>query len=230
MAEFVEVQMRDDGVNAVAILQVKSRPDQAKAAELECLPTIARLAREGFLSLLITTDVILEAWCRPRSYPSAIPTSLLAGVERRSLLPALRRGLFFPGDFPRNDRPLCDFVEWLIKIFRPGTLPKSIFSKMTDQEKENLQNLDTLRNICRSLDYKHYADAFHLWSCEAAGNTNFLTCDKKFLNALSANKQLVLRSSAMTPSALLNELDVLERDKLPFEYSKVYSLSGRLLD
>src|SRR5262245_49683071 len=66
--------------------------------EIECLPTVARLARGGHLKAHTYAELKLEAWKRPGSFPRTPFGDVFQNVDFLSVPAAVRRGLFFQTD------------------------------------------------------------------------------------------------------------------------------------
>ena len=79
------------------------------------------------------------------------------------------------------------------------------------------------------MDDEKLRDIFHLWTGETNNIEYFLTIDKRFINAISQNQRSNLPCKPIAPDDLLSELNVLERDLLPFETNQNYDFFGNKL-
>jgi hypothetical protein len=210
----------------------KSPYERWKQTQMECLPTIARLAREGTLRFYTYQELEVEAWRNPNGFPAQPFGNVFAGIEIASVESAIRRGHFHTDLVEHNKaESLIEFCKWLLdgRSARWAKAP-SVLGKLTDFEKRNLQQIDRFKTLCRHIPEKQYGDGFHLWTGEVNSLSNFLTTDAKFTRTVSKLGKLKLPCSPISPSDLLDELGVRERDPLPFQYGRRYYLSGMPYD
>ena len=222
--------------NKLALIRAKKETTNPKLKrEIECLPTIARLAREGVVLLYTYDELVNETM-----HKTGLLTHLFGGVKLCRAQAPVRRGLFSSNDLSEFIRPysksgktgpLADFCEWLIKYYSDKLLSiPYIQGKLTDCEIENLRKIDILRSICKPpLDTNHFGDAFHLWAAEI-NNLQFLTTDSKFIRALSNTCHMKIRHKPILPSQLLHNMGIAERDPMPFKYGRRYTLNGQMYD
>ena len=222
--------------NRLLLIQAKPAggPDKEWLREqTECIPTIARLARVGTLSVHTYEELILEAWNSSESFPAFPVGDLFQGVDFKHVPSAIRSSLFFQGSAEEHvsGAALDAFANWLLKIDAEKILQvPALSARLTDFEQRNLKGIDRFRELCRPLSKNHFRDAFHLWTGEVNGLSHFLTVDRKFVRAATGNGKRSLPCQPIVPSDLLETLGERERDPLPFEYGQRYTLSGRLYD
>jgi hypothetical protein len=212
---------------------VRAAPEKWLRQQIECLPTIARLARTGMLRLHSYDELTLEAWRRPGSYPADPFGDVFEKIEIVNVPSAVRRGLFFQSDLSKHieAEALTRFCKWLLNGYSDQWLDAPyVRDKLTDFERRNLQAVDRLKAICRPLPDKHYGDGFHLWTGEANGLSYFLTTDRKFVRPVTNQGKRTLPCQPIYPSELLDDLGIKERDPLPYEYGRRYTLGGQPYD
>lgn len=201
--------------------------------QIECLPTIARLAREGFLELFTYEELQMES-CKRAGLPEQRRFGDVFKDTTVSWIPAaVRRGLFFQTNSSEHLRAegLIEFCEWLVTDFHLSWLDAPYVQReITETEIRNLIEVERLRTICNPIARKHYGDAFHVWTGEVNQLPLFLTTDRKFIRAATQNGNRELPCNPLSPSALLEMLNVSDRDALPFEYGRRYLLSGQPYD
>lgn len=70
--------------------------DQAwKNLQIQCLPTVERLAIEGKIELFTYNELINEAWKRPNSFPGNALGNLFAGITFKHVDAVVERSFFF---------------------------------------------------------------------------------------------------------------------------------------
>ncbi|NDR58045.1 hypothetical protein [Aliiruegeria sabulilitoris] len=218
--------------NPMVVLEVDDpNHDNKKMGEIECLATIARLAREKKISLCSSVYLTIEAWAAPNSFPYGPGTSLFEGIAIEGIESPVNVEPFVSGDAFALDKNLRALVRYLVAEFDTEMLERDncLIRKQTDYQKKNLREVDRLCEICSSLSEKHYADAFHFWTCVAADVPVFLSNDRKFRNALFQNKNAGRSGTKIfSPSELLDELRV-EKDPFPLKRGSKFDLFGRPL-
>jgi hypothetical protein len=111
------------------------------------------------------------------------------------------------------------FCKWLLE---PNV--ETLADRLKGQERypsfllNNLKAVKRFREICNGLAEKQFPDAFHLWTAEVNNIKYFLTIDKKFINAMTKSKRINLPCRPLSPSDLLDMLEIREHD--PFEYEE----------
>ena len=225
-----------DMVNRLLLVQAKPVRKEKETwlkRQIECLPTVGRLAREGGLSLHTYDELLYEAMARRDALPRELFGNVFADVEINHVAPPVRRGVFWPGDLFTHVKKgaLAEFCRWLIDSYSEKWLQGSFLEGiLTQEEIANLNNIEQFRSICHSLSEAQYADGYHLWAGEVNGLSYFLTIDRKFTNALKSNCRLKTRCIPICPSDLLEVLGIEELEPLPFEFGRRYYLSGRPYD
>lgn len=201
-----------------------------KREQVECMPTIGRLARQKIITLLTYTETMSEGYKRRGSFSSTIIGNVFNGVEFEYVNAAVERSYFFQSPLEEyiDNKSMIDYCRFLLDI-NPDILIEKITRSRSfpDFLLENLRNVKKFRELCKGLSEKQYPDAFHLWTAEANGADYFLTIDRKFTRLMTTNNKAELPCSPLSPSQLLDQLGIHERD--PFEYAEgvFYSLSGK---
>jgi len=181
--------------------------------QIDCLPTIARLAKEGVIDFYSYPGVWIESLGIPRSFPEWPLTDIFNGVTFRTLRSAVE--YFAPPYTYTAGRPKKEFQIELCKVL------------LDRQDKGgNAARLHVLRSICDGLSENHFDDVLHLWSAEIEGMQYFLTVDGKFVNALKQNKTCRLQCRLVTPTDLLEGMGITGRDPWPFEPGRLYTPNG----
>jgi len=207
-----------------------SGTEQWLGDEIRCLPTVARLAREGKISLWTYFETQSEAWKRQGSFPRIPFGSVFQKVPIMTVDPAIECSYFIQakiGDYVKPER-LIGFCRFLIKKVGELIGSKEAQSLPPSMQK-NLSDVDRLRELCTGLAEKQFPDAFHLWTAETHGLEYFLTVDRKFINAMTQSKNTPLHTYPCTPAELLNVLGVVDRDPFPFKEGVFYDVGGNPL-
>ncbi|SNT53142.1 hypothetical protein SAMN05216374_4626 [Tardiphaga sp. OK246] len=215
--------------NRLALIQAKPAlpPDQHwLRTQIEALPTIARLAREKTLALHSYFELEMEEW-RGGNFPALILGDVFSNVEIARVSAPLDRSFFQTDmkDFVGADAQI-QFCQFLLNDSSKILKAPKILARLTASQISNLKEAKRYREICRSLSPKQYVDALHVWTGELNGIETFLTTDATLVRALSSNKKLLLRCKPIFPEALLVEMGIANREPLPFEYGRRYSLNG----
>lgn len=223
VSKTVEIEIR--GVSrSVQVRGFERRPapgpdEEWKRNQLDCLPSVARLAREGVVSCYTYSELRHEAWKRPGSFPTNIIGRLFSEVPFVDVDAAVERSYFFQTDFSEyiSTDQVVKFCKWLNaakfdehidRLAALGRYPEFLLA--------NLRNVDRYRNLCAGLSERQYPDAFHLWTAEVNGAKYFLTTDRKFIRALTQSKNIELPCAPVGPERLLEVLSVKARD--PFSH------------
>lgn len=226
-----------DAVQSCNIFAYERRPSPKeseawKGEQISCLPTIARLAREGRIQMHSTPELGYEALRRPGSFPSNIIGQLFADIHIEELNTPIERSRFFqlPIEEHLSTKLMVQFCKWLLEV-DGERLAKSdrIQTSCSEFEINNLMGLGRYRELCRGLGEGQYLDAFHLWSAELHKISHFLTVDKKFIRAITTNKKLKSTCLPISPSDLLDLLDVVDRDPFPYDHRETISVFNRPL-
>ena len=200
-------------------------PNEAWLQEqIEALPTVTRLAREGAIRLFRYIEFELEG-LKGKLGLRGLIGDLLNDVPIDDVPAAIERSNFQqPSNFEKHadKERLIEFCELLLS---PNFDPDQVCRlplRFTDFELENLRLLKRFREIRRALDRNHYPDAFHLWTAETNRLNYFLTTDKKFINLMTHTSKTQGPTRVISPADLLRELGVTEWDPLPVNESFHY--------
>ena len=205
--------------------------DQAwKRDQIECLLTVGRIAREGKVELYTYNELTNEAWKRPGSFPSNVLGNLLAGVTFKHVDAAVERSFFFQMETSEyiSKEQMVKFCKWLLE-----SKVETLADRLKGQERyptfllNNLRGVKRFREICKGLAEKQYPDAFHLWTAEVNDIEYFLTTDKKFIRAMTETKRINLPCRPLSPSDLLDMLEIKERDPFEYEENQFFNLFGK---
>lgn len=202
-----------------------------KREQVECLPTLGRMARQNCISLYTYQETIFEGWKRAGSFPSIHLGNVFEGINIEKVDAAVERSYFFQMELGQyiEKQSVVEFCEWLLAIDANtileviGNIPKEFPPFLLN----NLRNLERFRELCRGLSTHQYPDALHLWTAEVNDTQYFLTIDRKFIRVMTESKNLELPCRPISPSQLLDELKVYERD--PFKYAEglFYNILGQ---
>lgn len=199
-------------------------------SQINCLPAIARLLREGLSVWYTYSELRLEIW-RLTKYPHMPFGDVFSGVHSVEVQSAIRRAILLVGYSDNLPEKLQKICEWLVSCdVIQLTRSRSFRSQMTDFEAESLEKVDGYRSIVDGIDPKHWRDAFHLWSAERNDIPFFLTADRKFINAITKDGKKKLGCTPISPSDYLNMMGVDKRDEFCFEPGNSYLLNGRVID
>lgn len=217
-------------LNRIALLKSPKRdPNPERALEIEWLPTIAELSKEGKIELCIYNYIHMESMKRPQSYPSAQTGDLLLGCKK-FYLPNLFSSKFIGIS---ELRFLNDFLIDFVKILRSSKGRDAILAvnRNSLSEKFITHDLDDLINIlnliCHNMSEKHFPDAFHYWASVLYGCDAFLTVDGKLHNILAKNKKIEgLSCKPLLPSRLARMCGVENPVFFPYSYDTLYYYSG----
>lgn len=219
---------RQETVNVVGV-RGRRQQDGWKQGEIECLPTIVKLARENLLALYLYNEVHFESMMGSR-FPGVPFGDLFKGLHFEYVDAAVERSWFFqtPFDSYIEREMVIEFCKFLLTQKLEERLGASAFmGRLPPQQAKNLLRLDRFRVICRNLSEKQLPDALHLWTAEVNGIEFFLTTDKKFVNALTQSSKVELPCLPVFPSDLLTILGVEEREPMPYEPGRFYYLWGQ---
>lgn len=194
-----------------------------KQDQLECLPTVARLAREGKLLLHKYVELEFEGWQRSQA-PASSTANLFYCIPFTRVPSAVERSRIQQMDFQSylDEDAIVKFCKLLLDIKEESLLSsKALAELFTSYELANIANLRRFREMCVGLAEKQYRDALHLWTAEVAGLDYFLTVDRRFVRAMRESRKLELPCKPLSPAELLLALDVVDRDPLPLEWETV---------
>jgi hypothetical protein len=206
----------------------RNENEQWLQRQIDALPTIARLARDGGISCHTYSELEYEAMLRPGSFPANIIGDLFENVEFSRVNAPITRSRFFSGDerFVQREA-VIDFCKWLHDPKVESLADRTDFQRLLPEfELNNLRHVGRFRDICQGLSKKQFPDAFHLWTAEVSGLDYFLSTDKKFIQAITKLDKTDLPCKPISPEDLLSELGVTERDPFPYEEGQFYNLFG----
>lgn len=143
---------------------------------------------------------------------------------------AVERSYFFQSSLDEHvdSQSVIKFCKWLLNID-----PNVLIEKVTQAKSfpsflmANLRNVKRFSELCKGLSEKQYPDAFHLWTAEVNGADFFLTIDKKFIHVMTETNRVDLPCPPLSPSQLLNQLGIDERDPIEYMEGVFYDISGR---
>lgn len=198
----------------------RKRMDDKRWAQVRCLPTIARLAREKHLTLFTYSELIFEGMHSGRKFYGSCH-DLLRGVELAHVDMAVERSYFHQtSDFSAavSGDALAAFIdEFLLPLDAEKFLqlvgghphfPKYLI--------DNLRNLDRFRLLCENLTRDQRRDAMHLWTAEVNGLDYYLTMDGKFRNVMVETKKVGCHPTRVVlPHELVDALGVGKLDDFP---------------
>lgn len=223
-----------DSVQRIKVIGYKRKKmpssDQAwKRDQIECLPTIGRMARENRLSLYTYHELRHEAWRRPGSFSSNNIGNIFDNVKFIDVDAAVERSYFFQMGISEyiSKEQVIEFCKWLLTPNieeLANKLPK--LKKYPEFLLGNLRGVQRFRDLCGGISEKQYPDAFHLWTAEVNGAELFLTTDRKFIRAITQTKNLKLPCEPLSPSELLEKLGVKERDSFNYSEGQFYNIFG----
>lgn len=204
--------------------------DQAwKRDQIECLPTLGKRAQEQKIALYTYSEINFEGWKRSGSVFANRFGNVFSGVHFSHVDSAIERSYFFQSElseYLKKDQ-VIDFCKWLLT---PNI--ESIAAKLAPTKRypefllQNLQKVQRFRELCEGLSEKQYPDAFHLWSAEVNKMDLFLTTDRKFIRALTETKKMDLPCTPLSPSQLLDQLGITEREPFKHKEGQFYNLLG----
>ena len=203
---------------------------QWKRDQIECLPTIGKIAKEGLISLYTYFELQAEGWKRAGSFPVNGIGQIFSGVTINHVEAAVERSSFCQIELGRHveTQRVIDYCKWLIS---PGIeqFADQLTKKWHGSARalHNLKKVQRFRELCRGLAEKQYPDAFHLWSAELSGADIFLTIDGKFIRAMTESKNIRLPCRPVSPSRLLEILQVEEREPFEFREGIFYNIAGK---
>jgi hypothetical protein len=197
--------------------------------QIKCLPTIARLAKEGRVLLFSSEELFFESFTAARGL-AGWSGDLFRGVKISSVPAAVERSYFRQTiDFGKHASGASQaefYEEFLLKIDETTIVP--LLEEHMDLPAFDLQNLRSVgrfRELCAGLDSSdHRRDAFHLWTAEANGLAYFLTMDRRFINVMTQTKKTELPTVPICPEDLLDALGGIERDLMPLKEGEFHDL------
>ncbi|MCP9625827.1 hypothetical protein NML43_01865 [Rhodopseudomonas palustris] len=218
--------------NKLTLLQAKPAvQDLWLRTQIEALPTVVRLVRDGRLEACSYFELMMESW-RGSNFPGNPASDMFRGLNIKELQAPFNRSTFrkSAGIDLASKQSQTAFCEWILKDGETLLRRPEWLRELDEFELQALNQLPKYREICRSLSSAQLVDGWHLWTSELHRLDGFLTTDRKFARALSANKHLVLACRPIFPEDLLDEMGVQELDPMPLEYGRRYYLNGTPYD
>jgi hypothetical protein len=165
---------------------------------------------------------------RGASFPGNALGNIFGTVGLKDIGTPIDRSLFFQTEVAEfvSKKSQTEFCKWIMNVGpKLLTIPKFL-DQLNESQQVALKRLPRYRELCHSLSEVQYIDAWHVWTGELNGIELFLTTDKKFVHALSSNKNLGLTCKPVYPEDLLVDLGVMDREPMPFQYGRRYYISG----
>jgi len=221
-ADVVHVSLKS-GARTPKLIAIRRKPSLSRdqhwrQRQIEAMPTIARLVRDGQLTLADSTELSLEEIKGTYVGVSGITGDLFRDVRWKHVPAAIERSKFQQIDMDSYTRKgtVIAFCKILLGLDSREVAARPRFlQRFTDFEQENLRSLDRFRLICAGLNENHYPDALHLWTAEVNGLDYFLTADRRFTNAMTKTSRVSLTTRLVSPVDLLAEVGVTGVDPMP---------------
>lgn len=191
--------------------QTQYRPQRTDwlQREIEKLPKVAELIRDGRLQAFTTNELYAEAF-RAARYPSPVYIDIFEGCSIARIPAPFERSKFGLGgdQFLSKD----DVINYCKSFFLTPTqkrveqfidgLKRNPRFNLSPFEERCLRNAFAFKGLCRGIDETHYPDALHLWTAEENGLDAFLTLDRKFKNVME-RQHINFKCRILYPSELL---------------------------
>jgi hypothetical protein len=147
------------------------------------LPTIAGLARDGTIELVVQNETLVELWGLPRAAGKPFFGAPLKEVRA-------------PFEYGRVVFAACEDAEKLQYDFLAG---------IRDARFIELQKACGAYQGAPPPPRNQLLDAFHVWCAEASESKYFLTCDMSLVRYVARQKQYIPAVRVVLPSQLLAE-------------------------
>jgi hypothetical protein len=190
----------------------RTRPPRTdwKQAEIENLPKVAELIRQGRVQAFTTGELYAEAF-RVQKFPSRRYGDIFEGCTFEDLPAPLERFKWGLGlDQFLSKEEVIAYCESFFLSSSPKRIEQFIIGMRENPrfnlyafEKQCLRRVHIFKAICRGIHRTHYPDALHLWTAEENGMDAFLTHDSTFRNVITRQK-VALRCTLIFPSELLD--------------------------
>ena len=196
-----------------------------KRKQIEALPTIARLAREGKLVFCTSSELDFESFHASRGWQGT-NGDMFHDIKYEHVPAAIERSFFSQTlDFSMyisGEAQVSWYKDFLLRVDEKTFLEKILqYKKLPDFDRRNFANLVRFRELCRYLNTDdHIRDAFHLWTAETNGLDYLLTADKKFINKMTNSTPLDLPTPPINPTNLVELFGISELDPLPLSNRK----------
>ncbi len=194
--------------------------------EVACLPTIARLTREGRLKLYTSTELQCEGWSAEQRIPWGDRGDLFEGIDVQKVPDAVMRSYFESTiDLKRmvDKATVQRFCARLIEFDIAALRETAFWTQLPDRMRRNLENLDRFRFLCKKVGKAHYPDALHFWTAETHGLEYFLTLDRRFLKIAARQRGFVESTKPASPSKLLHDFGITDGDPFPADGADFHS-------
>ena len=198
----------------VKLIEMKPRnaipPEQKwRRMQLEALPAIGRLCREGRMTLGRSTEISLETM-KGTYRGGNVVGDLLGDVTLVHVPCAIDRSKFQQMDLEQyiEKTTVVEFCKLLLHLDSSALESPWLIERFTDSELTNLRNLERFRTLCAALAESQYPDAFHLWTAEVNGLDYFLTADRSFINVMTKTARVQLTTRPVAPRDLLDDLGI----------------------
>lgn len=190
--------------------------------EVQALPTIARLAKEGRVRLCNYDEIEYERWAGKDG--EWVDGDLLKPVEMMTIEPAVRRHVlpmsdeFFDYDNKEEHQRFLRFLrDTPHETLRTILEHPAVSRRLSDLDRLSRNDVQRYQAICRRLGDNKLVDAFHIWTCEVNRIDYFLLIDFKLERALTYPKPMALNTCLVSPSALLAKLGITKWDPIPYQ-------------
>lgn len=198
--------------------------------DIASIPTIALLAKRNQIRLYKGQEVHFEGLSVSIS-ANGTKGDLFRNVEIKIVDSPIDRSYFKSQSLDQiwDGEELIEFCDTLLNlnVDMLSGVPK-FWNQIPERMRANLNqdNLSRFKVILNALPHrKHWPDAFHLWTAETHGAAYFATVDYKFINALTMTAKIELPTKLVSPSKLLDELCIEDREPLPFDGEGFISLA-----
>jgi hypothetical protein len=201
-------------LNPLLLIEGVQPQNLRDAAVIKSLPTIAKLASDGTLTLYTNAELLNETMKTPGAYPFFHYGDVFQSVDFEYLPSAIERGKFFQGQLKEHleKEAVVRFCEWLLGVDENQLLGNAgVVTRLKPHERESFAKLGRFRELCGGISRNHFPDIFHVWSAEIFELEVFLTADARLLRVLRARGRPRTLCKLRTPAELLQELDIKER-------------------
>ncbi len=191
--------------------QTRHRPQRADwlQPEIETLPDVAQLIRDGRLKAFTTNELYAEAF-RVQNFPPPDYIDIFEGCSIARLPAPFERSKFgVSGEQFMNKEDVIAYCKSVFLTPTQERIEKFIEGMQCNPrydlspfEERCLRNATVFQNLCRGIDESHYPDALHLWTAEENALDAFLTLDRKFRNVVE-RQGINFRCRIMYPTELL---------------------------
>ena len=141
-----------------------------KREQVECLPTVGRMARQNMISLYTYHETIFEGWKRPGSFPANHFGNVFEGITFERVDAAVERSYFVQMEIGQyiQKQSLVGFCKWLLTVDASGILAViGNIPKFQTFMLDNLRNLDRFKELCRGLSPSQYQGLRTRLSCRS---------------------------------------------------------------